>query len=209
MTWRSFAIVPAAGRSVRMGQPKLLLPWGETTLVEHVLAAWQQSQVTSTIVVVHPDDHALADVCRRAQVEVLVADYPPPDMKASVALGLRQIAERYKPTATDVWLVAPADLPLLKARTIDAVLASHDPAQPAIVVPTDLGGKRSHPVLFPWPLAREVPRLAIDEGLKSLIARHAVHELTIPWLVPSADVDTPEDYRRWRDRYDRHDRPQQ
>jgi CTP:molybdopterin cytidylyltransferase MocA len=37
-TMQTFAIIPAAGRSVRMGQPKLLLPWGQTTLLEHVLA---------------------------------------------------------------------------------------------------------------------------------------------------------------------------
>lgn len=208
MTWRSFAIVPAAGRSVRMGQPKLLLPWGESTLVEHVLAAWRNSRVTTTLIVVHPDDVALAEICRRAGVEVLVANEPPPDMKASVTLGLRQLAERYQPSAADAWLVAPADLPLLEARTIDAVLAHHDPADPAILAPTNPAGKRSHPVLFPWPLANAVPQLAVDEGLKSLLARHTVREVPVPWLVTSADVDTPEDYRRWHDRYDHLNRPQ-
>lgn len=191
-----------------MGQAKLLLPWGAGTLVEHVLGAWRDSGVTATVIVVHPDDRELAEVCRRAGVEVLVADDPPPDMKASVALGLRHWSETRHPDAGDAWLVAPGDLPLLESRTIDAVLAAHDPTEPRIVVPIDPAGKRSHPVLFPWPLSAEVPRLSADEGLKSLVARHPVREVSVPWLVPSADVDTPEDYRRLRDRYDRHDRPQ-
>ena len=32
--FRSFAIIPAAGRSVRMGRQKLLMPWGDATLIE-------------------------------------------------------------------------------------------------------------------------------------------------------------------------------
>ena len=33
------AIILAAGRSRRMGQPKMLLPWGETTVLGHVIQA--------------------------------------------------------------------------------------------------------------------------------------------------------------------------
>ena len=44
MSTRSFAVVPAAGRSRRMGRPKLLLPWGESTIIQQVLGAWRASQ---------------------------------------------------------------------------------------------------------------------------------------------------------------------
>ena len=59
---RSFAVIPAAGRSQRMGQPKLLLPWGRTTVIEHVLGVWRASRVTHTVIVVHPDDKFLAEL---------------------------------------------------------------------------------------------------------------------------------------------------
>ena len=36
---QTFAVIPAAGRSQRMRQPKLLLPWNHGTLIEHVLGA--------------------------------------------------------------------------------------------------------------------------------------------------------------------------
>jgi len=38
---RSFAVgvvILAAGRSARMGRPKLLLPWGGTSVLGHLLA---------------------------------------------------------------------------------------------------------------------------------------------------------------------------
>ena len=59
---RTFAIIPAAGRSQRMGQPKLLLPWRNSTIIEHVLAAWRASQVSHMLMVVHPADRQLAEI---------------------------------------------------------------------------------------------------------------------------------------------------
>src|SRR5690606_37389168 len=57
-TWglsvRSFAILPAAGQSRRMGAPKLLLPWGETTLIGEVIRSWKDSRVDQVLVVIHP-----------------------------------------------------------------------------------------------------------------------------------------------------------
>ena len=63
---RFFGVIPAAGRSVRMGEPKLLLPWRDGTLIEHVLAQWLASRVACLTVVVHPEDVELAAICRRA-----------------------------------------------------------------------------------------------------------------------------------------------
>jgi molybdenum cofactor cytidylyltransferase len=195
--FRSFAIVPAAGRSRRMGRPKLLLPWGGGTVIDAVLAAWRASRVTQTVVVVHPEDEPLAQVCRSSGADVVVADPPPEDMKASIGRGLRHVAARFQPAPRDVWLVAPADLPLLSAVVIDAVLAAHDPSRPAIVAPQS-AGRRGHPVLFPWPLSTEVDLLPADVGIKELLSRHPVKSVECPAVALAADIDTPEDYRRLR-----------
>ena len=124
---RFFAIVPAAGRSARMGQPKLLLPWGERTLIEHVLATWRASGVTNTTIVVHPADTELADKCHRAGVEVVTPPHPPADMKASIGHALAHVAARFTPCDADAWLVAPADMPGVSAPLINQVIAAHNP----------------------------------------------------------------------------------
>ena len=195
---RVFAVVPAAGRSRRMGQAKLLLPWREATVIEQVLAAWQGSRVASVVVVVHPDDTELANVCRRAGADVQVAATPPPDMKASVRLGLAWLDEHFAPTDADAWMLAPADVPELTSRQIDWVLAEHNPSAAEILVPVH-AGRRGHPVLFPWPLAAEVATLAEDEGINALVKRHRVRELPIDDPGILTDLDTPEDYRRLRE----------
>lgn len=200
--FRSFGIVPAAGRSVRMGQPKLLLPWttdeGSRTVLEQVLAAWCDSQVTQVIVVLHPEDDALAKICGRTRAQALIAPTPPPDMRASIQRGLDFVASSFAPTDDDVFLVAPADMPLLTSTAIDQVLAAHDPKCPKILVPI-ANCRRGHPVLFPWRLAAEVKRLPPDVGLNQLLHLSEVHELEIQQPAILADLDTPEDYRRLQD----------
>jgi len=39
------AIILAAGKSTRMGSPKMLLPWGDITVIEHVIAVFSKSGV--------------------------------------------------------------------------------------------------------------------------------------------------------------------
>lgn len=195
--WRSFALIPAAGRSQRMGQPKLLLPWGKSTVIEHVLAAWKTSRVSAVIVTAHPNDDELIARCRAAGAEVAIVDPPPADMKASVAAGLSYLAAAYEPRSNDVWLLAPADMPRLNARLIDHVLAAHRPSAPRVLVPVS-DGRRGHPVLFPWPLAAEVCRLPAGQGINALVAAAGPEEIECNEAAAFADLDTPDDYARLR-----------
>lgn len=178
-----------------MGRPKLLLPWREGSMIESQLQAWRDSQVAAVVVVVHPEDDQLADICRRAGAEVVVPDAAPPTMKASVQHGLDYLAGRYAPSAGDAWLLAPADMPLLGSELIDRILAAYDPEQPRIIVP-ECQGERGHPVLFPWRLVEEVRGLSPDEGLNVLRRRHGAERVVVADRGALVDIDTPSDYQR-------------
>src|SRR5262245_14413038 len=135
-TPRYFAIVPAAGNSARMGEPKLLLPLAGAPLITHVLWAWQNSRVDHVIAVIRPGDDRLAETVRAASIEPVIPAAPPPDMKASIQAGLRHIAAQFSPTASDAYLVAPADMPRLSPGVIDALIKRHHSAEEKILVPT-------------------------------------------------------------------------
>jgi molybdenum cofactor cytidylyltransferase len=178
-----------------MGKPKLLLPWREGRVIEAQLAAWRSGGVEAIVVVVHPDDAELAKVCRRSGAEVVIPSIAPPTMKESVLAGVEYLAARYKPRGDDVWMLAPADMPLLKSNLIDLLLAEYDPRQPKIIVP-QCQGKRGHPVVFPWRLVAEAQALAADEGLNVLLERHDVRQVAVSDEGALMDIDTPEEYDR-------------
>src|SRR5437879_6338314 len=99
MDGRYFAIVPAAGISSRMGEPKLLWSVDGKPLIARTLGAWERSRLDRMIVVVRPGDEVLIRVFgdlhkskvegRKSKVEVLIPVVPPADMKASVQGALR------------------------------------------------------------------------------------------------------------------------
>jgi molybdenum cofactor cytidylyltransferase len=190
---RSYAIVPAAGASVRMGAHKLLMSLGGRTLIERVLASWRESEVTRAVVVVWGADAPLLERCAAAGVDVVAAESRPPDMKASVQLALQHVAARYSPDPNDAWLLAPADLPQLSSAAINAVLAAYDRERPSAVAPA-FDGERGHPLLLPWALAERVATLAADVGVNSILQEISVREVV--WGDDSIlrDVDTRCDF---------------
>jgi molybdenum cofactor cytidylyltransferase len=196
----SFAIVPAAGRSVRMGSPKLLLPWGEQTVIEAVLAAWQASRVSHVVMTVQPEDVKLATTAAAAGAEIVTVDPPPVDMKASVLAGLNYVEAKYCPAPNDAWLLAPADMPMLTPQSIDLLLTvwnENVSRNAEEILALSRAGRRGHPVLFPWSFAAAARKLRPDEGLNRLLDEFGCRELPVNDQGSFVDLDTPEDYRRW------------
>lgn len=200
----SFAIVPAAGRSERMGRPKLLLAWGASTVIEHVIATWRASRVQRVVLIAHPDDGELVALAAAAGAEVVRPAVPPPDMRASVQEGLDYL-ECFHPAPLDAWLVAPADMPGLRHTTIDrlietyAAAVSAQPEPPVICLPYH-SGKRGHPALFAWKLASKVAALPAGQGLNRLMDTRRVLQVEVGEDAISADLDTLDEYERLRGR---------
>ncbi len=195
-----FSVVPAAGRSSRMGRPKLSLPLGGRTVLEHVVAALRRGGVNEVLVVAGPHDPALALLAEAAGAHVLSLSEPTADMRATVEYGLRWLEERFQPRPDDAWLLAPADHPALDADVVRRLCEAFA-AQPSgsIVVPVHQG-RRGHPTLIAWKHVAAVLAHPSGEGINEYLRLQQGQILEIP--APSAavlcDLDTPEDFRRLR-----------
>ena len=163
----SVAIIPAAGLSRRMGEPKLLKPFEGEPLINHVLAAWLASGVQRVIVVVREDNTNLREHLAQFDVDVAIADPPPAQMKDTVLAGIKYTAEHYPMGVNDAFLLAPADMPYLSPWLIDQVLEQHNPDAAAIIAPS-FEGTKGHPALFPWPFVTGVYQLTDDQGINAL-----------------------------------------
>jgi molybdenum cofactor cytidylyltransferase len=194
---RAFAIIPAAGASRRMETAKLLLPWNGRTVIEQMLAAWQASRVDRVVITVAASDAELAAICDRAGAEVARLDVRPADMTASLQCGLQRLAEVAAPGDRDAVLFCPADVPWMRAATIDALIVAFAARPSRVVVPTH-AGRRGHPVLMDYACAREVAALRPGESLRTVVdkraARGELREIAADASI-HGDLDTPEDYR--------------
>ncbi len=198
MTPQLVAIIPAAGQSRRMGQPKLLLEWAGQSVLARVVTALKQGGISRCLVIVRPDDVALIRAAEAIGAEVIIPATAPPDMRASVEYGLRHIRDSASPPlAIDAWVLVPADHPTLDSLLIEQLIAAWSLAPHQIAVPVHQG-RRGHPTIFPGSLVDEVFSLPPDQGLNQVLRSHPQRVLEINVSDPRVldDLDTPEDWLR-------------
>ena len=189
------AIVPAAGLSRRMGEPKLLKHFDGAPLINHVLNAWLASGVQRVVVVVREENTGLREHLLQFDVDIAIAAPPPEQMKDTVLAGIEYTANHYPMGINDAFLLAPADMPYLSPWLIDQVLEQHNPDAAAIVAPS-FDGKKGHPALFPWPFVAGVYQLTEDQGLNALWDLYYGRTFEVSDNTPLIDLDTPEDWEQ-------------
>jgi molybdenum cofactor cytidylyltransferase len=195
-----FAVLPAAGKSRRIGRPKLALSLGERTILEHVLAALRQAEVAHPLVVLGPNVRELAPQAQEAGAHVCQLDEETPDMRATVEHGLCWLEERFQPRPDDAWLLVPADHPALSSAVIGQLeQARQSHPEPSIFVPT-FHGRRGHPLALDWLHVEGIRAHAPGEGLNSYVHKHSAEVWEVPVQSEAIlwDLDTPEDYERLR-----------
>ena len=208
MTPQLVAIIPAAGQSRRMGQPKLLLDVAGRSVIARVIDALQQAGLIRCLVVVRTDDSALAAAVQSAGAEVVIPVVDPKDMRQSVESALRhlwceRVADRSissSATASDEgWVLVPADHPTLNPTILRELISAWSAGPDRIVVPV-FEGQRGHPTIFPRCMEKDVLALPLHQGLNQLLrsdpARVLEVEVTDPHILD--DLDTPEDLLRLR-----------
>lgn len=195
-----FAIVPAAGLSRRMGQPKLVMDVGGKSVIERLLTALSHRAVTATVVVLRKNDDQLAKVISELAMPNVVMVQPeidPPDMKASVGHAIRLVQSRYSPKANDGWMLIPADHTVLDPGVLAELIAAWETTTEEILTP-QFGGKSGHPTFFRWSLSERICEIPDDQGLNWLRSAQGVRVLKKQVSSQSIllDLDTPEDYEQ-------------
>jgi molybdenum cofactor cytidylyltransferase len=192
------AIVPAAGASTRLGQPKLLVKLDGQTVIERVVAALRDGGAERIVVVTPPADTeegpTIAELSIRAGAEVVVPASRPREMRDSIEQGIHFL-DSGRPARSV--MLAPGDYPGITSRIVASIVESAHDWPDRIVVPT-FAGRRGHPIVLPWRIAALVASLPADAGVNLLVARYAaeVMELALPFGQIMNDLDTPEDLER-------------
>ncbi|MFK7777721.1 MAG: nucleotidyltransferase family protein [Gimesia sp.] len=197
-----FAIIPAAGKSRRMGTHKLLLSLGKETVIQRLVRALNASFVTKIIIVARKDDLLLKEHISGMNVQLIQPEIDPPDMKASVQIALDSINTHDRPVDEDGWLLIPADHPVLNGPLIASLYHVWENSNASILIPT-FQGRKGHPAFFRWPVSKEVFQLREDQGINALWNNHSLQPELMECNHPEIliDLDTPEDYEYVKQQY--------
>lgn len=201
------AILLAAGESRRMGRHKVLLPFGDTSVLQHIVHVLQRSGVSDVVAVTgHQADDVARTLSGTGVRTACNADYLS-GMLSSVRCGIQAADPR-----TGGFLIVLGDQPCLEIAVVRRLITEfhqwnepkHGPADGAsrpargiILVPT-FGGRRGHPLLFSSEFADDVLRHFDETGLKGLLSAwpDRVVEVDVEQSAILRDMDYPEDYAR-------------
>jgi molybdenum cofactor cytidylyltransferase len=180
-------LVLAAGGSKRLGRPKQLLPYGRTTLLDHVLDTARACSFDQLLCVI---GGAAAEVRRAVElggVEVVENPDFGEGCSSSIAAALHAVDSR-----CDVLVLMLGDQPGVTAATVAKLLAGRGDAPIAACSYSD---GRGHPLAFARSLFPELEGLHGDKAVWKLLDRHgaAAADVQVDGAIPR-DVDTWEDY---------------
>jgi len=189
----------AAGASSRMGQPKLLLPWNDTSVLGHLLNQWRPLRAQQIAVVAAPDDKALARELEQLHAfDVFRLTNPHPDQGMFSSIQAAAAWSGWSPAITH-WVLSLGDQPQVHAKTLERLLAEGRKRTEWIWQPARHGRPR-HPVLMPLPHFRRLAT-ATEENLKQFLATHSEtrHVFESDDAGLDIDLDYPADYERARE----------
>lgn len=197
------ALILAAGQSRRMGQPKMLLPWGPTTVLGQVMATMQAAGAEHLVVVTGSGREGVETLVEQfarqgGDVSTVYNErFASGEMLSSVQVGLRHLAEREP--SVQATLIAPGDQPQVRERSVRRVVQAYRQQGASLVVPS-FQHRRGHPWLAARPHWQEILHLKPPASLRDFLNRHAdeICYVEVDDAGVLQDLDTPADYLKLR-----------
>lgn len=188
-------LLMAAGASIRMGTPKQLLPWGDTTIIEHQLSVLQQVNLPITIVLGAYSEAILQKIDFK-ELNVIVNPNWKEGLGTSIAFGVKEIQKTFP--KTEGIIIALLDQPFIKASHYVNLITSIQSDKKQIIVSISEDGNWMPPVLFDVNYFHELQSLKGDKGAMKMIQNHKECVTTIPCKTSLQDLDTMEDYSKFQ-----------
>lgn len=187
------AIVLAAGQSVRMGSQKVLLPYGKSTVIEHIVNVLKTGGVDEVVVITGHQSENVAAALSKTAAKIVRNEQYLSGMLSSVRCGVRAASAN-----TQAYLVALGDQPSIRASvvaTLVAAFAAEPTDQGVILVPT-FDRRRGHPLLFSRHFREDALHRFDETGLRGLLDAYPerIRDIAADESGILRDMDYPADY---------------
>lgn len=186
------AIILAAGYSFQMREFKPLLKLGDFTAVEHAVRCFFQAGIYDVRVVVGYRALDVIDALKHYDVRIIVNNHFNEGMYSSVQEGVKTLEAE-----VETFFILPADNPLVRASTVNKILARyHAAGKPGIIYPA-INGLRGHPKLISAKYINTIVNTSYPDGLKGLLKNfeHDAVAVEVTDVAVRLDMNTQEEHR--------------
>jgi molybdenum cofactor cytidylyltransferase len=189
------AIILAAGKSTRMGEPKQLLRLGQSTVLERTLENIRGAGLDEIVLVLGSSAEAIRQHLPASAFEaltVVVNEGYDQGMAGSLREGLSVVHPQI-----DAVLIVLADQPFIRPETLDQIVDRYRRSKAQIVIPT-YKGSRGNPVLLDRSVFPEIEALNGDIGCRAIFGSHSdgIVKVEVEDNGILLDIDDKADYER-------------
>lgn len=191
MTKNIVVLILAAGASKRMGSPKQLLAWKNTTLLGNAIKTAKASKAADVYVVLGANASAIRAEISKAETSAISNKDWQIGMGTSIAAGINYFIEENK-SYTAV-LILLCDQPLISTAYLDAMIKNFKEKDKGIVA-TKYGNGAGVPAIFDQKYFKVLMALKGDKGAKKILEHHSTDLLLLDPEGMELDLDTADDY---------------
>ncbi len=184
------AIILAAGESKRMGEPKMLMPWGKSTVLQTVISTFQTAGMNDILVVTGGARLQVESLIGKTVQTIFNDSYDKGEMLSSIQVGLSA-----KMREASAALICLGDQPQINERIVRSICDTFLKNKSMIVAPS-YQMQRGHPWLVARPLWDELLEMKSPRTPRDFLKKHArkIHYVVVDTPSVLEDLDTPEDY---------------
>jgi molybdenum cofactor cytidylyltransferase len=178
-------LIPAAGVSRRLGQPKQLQRYRKKTLIQNAVETAHSITPREIIVVTGANAEAVKDAIQTVPVCWIHNPNWSAGMGGSIATGAAGIS----PESTGVMILLCDQWRLRTSDLQDLAEKWH--SDPERIVCAEADGQLMPPVIFPVSCFSDLQALKGDSGARSILEDHPELLTAVPLKNAAYDVDTP------------------
>jgi len=189
------AVVLAAGSSKRMGEPKLVLPWGRTTVIGQVVSTLAQARVAEIVVVTGGAYKVVLRALDKFAVRTVYNPcYEQDEMIYSLQVGLSVVSQ-----GMNAAMIVLGDQPRIQPEIVNKLLDRYKDLTAEIIVPS-YRMRRGHPWIVARSLWTTLMEMKSPATLRDFLESHQqkIHYVNVESDTILMDMDTPSDYREQR-----------
>ncbi|MFD1613789.1 nucleotidyltransferase family protein [Gelatiniphilus marinus] len=186
-------IILAAGASIRMGTPKQLLKWGNSTLLGNAIETALKLPVKEVAVVLGANYNVIKKHIEHHHITILNNEEWQKGLGKSLAFGVEcMVASKQD---IDGILVTLADQPLIDSQFLNKLIDAFNKKTHPIIATSYKNKKCGVPVIFDKIYFEELRTLSDDFGAKYILKKYnALVEILKP-EIDNLDLDLKADYK--------------
>ncbi len=186
-------IILAAGNSSRLGRPKQLLEYKETTLLKNTISEALSVENSFVILVTGSNNNLIEKELNSSEITIAFNSEWESGMSSSIIKGIQEVL--FLNSDCESCILTVCDQPFVTSSVFKNLMKESERAKKGIAA-SAYSETLGTPVLFRKKYFEELLKLRGQEGAKKLIKKYAEDVASVLFEKGNIDIDTEEDYKK-------------